>query len=111
MSFLAKYYASLSPPGSAQSAYAQSLSGGSLGSSQAQGTTPQVQEAQDNLAADAGELVGRLFKRQMAKSAGVKAVREAGGFEGMDRKERKELKREIGKSAGAAAFADYGDKE
>ena len=111
MSFLAKYYASLSPPGSAQSAYAQSLSGGGLGGAQAQGTTPQVQEAQDNLAADAGELVGRLFKRQMAKSAGVKALRQAGGFEGMDKKEKREIKKEIGKSAGAAAFADYGDKE
>lgn len=99
MSILANYYASQAL---AESPFGDSQS---LGSSQARGTTPQVEEAQkDNTMTEFGELAGRLLKRQALRRQEIKGVRETGGFEGMTKSERKELKKNIGKGATDTVF-------
>ena len=103
MSVLAKYYASLQPEGSSQSAFAQSLAGGTLGGSMAQGATPQVEEAQDNLAAETGELVGRLLKRRSGYRGALKAAKKAG----VDLTD--DAKAAYKKGATAVAFEGYGE--
>ena len=102
MSFLAKYYASLQPAGSSQSAFAQSLAGGAFQAG-TEGTTPQVEEAQRNLSAETGELVGRLLKRRSGYQGALKAAKKAG----VDLTD--DAKAAYKKGATAVAFEGYGE--
>lgn len=110
MSVLSKFYADQVYSPDVKGAYTDALAGVSRPPGE-----EQVEEAQQQASMDgatmAGDLFGRLLERQALRRQEIKDVRDTGGFEGMTKEEKRDLKQQIGKAAGEYSFGDMVEDE